>query len=298
MVPTFTVDRSTGSVPSYAPAARHGYAAGLHRGLPADDFNRPRSSPPPNSDGCAPQPSPDPPDSSWWVVLRGVQSLVPHVHLSVSLAGPGPSGSTGPSRRCRGCFPPSPASQDQAAPSFTSPLRRAGREVFHPRTVTERLVAHEIKCPHMIWALSSQPVTWHRGVPAALAFAPLGGHPQAFLAPQPLGALAVNRPALLEQMLMSLAIPPARPLARERSQLALATPRRPGRPAAHDAGSSEADRHTGRPAAPRDRDGPEASGPLGVDATGSEFPLGDLLQRRHLEHLIGNDPLQLGVLDL
>ena len=39
-------------------------------------------------------------------LLRGVQSLVPHVHLSVLLAGPGPSGGADPSRRCRGCFRP------------------------------------------------------------------------------------------------------------------------------------------------------------------------------------------------
>ena len=58
--------------------------------------------------GCALLPSPDLPGSSWGLVLRGVLSLVSHVHLPVLLAGPGPSGSAGSSRRCRGCFPPSP----------------------------------------------------------------------------------------------------------------------------------------------------------------------------------------------
>ena len=105
---------------------RHGYAAGLHRGLPAGDINRPRSSPPPCG-GCALLPSPDPPGSSWWFLLRGVQPLVPHVHLPVLLAGPGPSGGAGPSRRCQGCFHPHPRLPDQAAPSFTEPAATSRR---------------------------------------------------------------------------------------------------------------------------------------------------------------------------
>src|SRR5262249_29889392 len=40
------------------------------------------------------------------VDLRSFKTLVPRVHLPVSLAEPEPSGSTHPSRRCRGCFPP------------------------------------------------------------------------------------------------------------------------------------------------------------------------------------------------
>ena len=38
----------------------------------------------------------------WWTLLRGFQSLVPHVYLSVSLAEPAPSGSTDTARRCQG----------------------------------------------------------------------------------------------------------------------------------------------------------------------------------------------------
>ena len=55
---------------------------------------------------------------------RGVTTPVSLVDLPVSLTGPGPSGSTGPTRLCRGCShlprqPPVPA-----ASSFTRPLRR------------------------------------------------------------------------------------------------------------------------------------------------------------------------------
>lgn len=47
------------------------------------------------------------------------------LHLPVSLAEPGPSGSTGPSRRCRGRSHPHPALPRPDCPSFNDPLRRA-----------------------------------------------------------------------------------------------------------------------------------------------------------------------------
>ena len=50
--------------------------------------------------------------------LEELSDAVPHVRLSVSLAGPGPSGGTGPSRRCQGCFPPLPPFRAWAALSF------------------------------------------------------------------------------------------------------------------------------------------------------------------------------------
>ncbi len=57
--------------------------------------------------------------------LAGVRPLVPAlVHLPVSLAGPGPSGSTDPPRRCQGCSRPPLHLQGQAALSFNEPLRR------------------------------------------------------------------------------------------------------------------------------------------------------------------------------
>ena len=54
-------------------------------------------------------------------LLRGVTTLVPRVHLPISLAGPGPSGSADPSRRCRGCFPPSPAFPGSGCPQLQRP---------------------------------------------------------------------------------------------------------------------------------------------------------------------------------
>ena len=50
--------------------------------------------------------------------LRSVQPLVPHVRLSVLLAGPRPSDGAGPPRRCQGCLPPSPSSQGSGCPQL------------------------------------------------------------------------------------------------------------------------------------------------------------------------------------
>jgi hypothetical protein len=57
---------------------------------------------------------------------RGVTTPVPHVYLPVSLTTPGPSGSTGPTRLCRGCSHPPRRPPDRIASSFTPPLRRQG----------------------------------------------------------------------------------------------------------------------------------------------------------------------------
>jgi hypothetical protein len=46
VVPTFTTNRSTGEVASYAPATSPRLRRRLHRGLPTGDINQPRSSPP------------------------------------------------------------------------------------------------------------------------------------------------------------------------------------------------------------------------------------------------------------
>ena len=58
---------------------------------------------------------------------RGCHTPVPHVLLSVTLAGPKPSGSAGPSRRCRGCSHPHRHHPAQAAPSSTALLRQDQR---------------------------------------------------------------------------------------------------------------------------------------------------------------------------
>ncbi len=131
---------------------RHEYAAGIPRGLPTGDINRPKELPA-FAGGCARQPSPYPPGWSWWRHLRGFLSLISHVHLLVLLAGPEPSGSVGSSRRCRGCCPPSPASPGSGCPQLVPTCcdRRAA-EVFHLRTVRQRLVALHVRDPESVWS--------------------------------------------------------------------------------------------------------------------------------------------------
>lgn len=77
----------------------------------------------------------------------------------------------------------------------------------------------EIERPHMIGPLRPQPIAWHRRVPAPQALSTLLRDPEAFLAPQPLHPLAVDAPALIEQVLMRLAVAPPWPPAREPAQL-------------------------------------------------------------------------------
>jgi hypothetical protein len=75
---------------------------------------------------------------------RGVTTPVPRVYLPISLTAPGPSGSPEPTRLCRGCSHPPRRPPDQAASSFTSPLRRRrnGRSLTSIRKQQQRLVAH------------------------------------------------------------------------------------------------------------------------------------------------------------
>jgi hypothetical protein len=87
---------------------RHGYAADLHRGLPTGDIARPRSSSHQPSVRVRAAIQPSSARFELVALLRGVQPLVPHVRLSVSLAERGPSGSAGPPRRCQGRFRPHP----------------------------------------------------------------------------------------------------------------------------------------------------------------------------------------------
>jgi hypothetical protein len=116
---------------------RHEYAAGFPRGLPADDANRPRSSTHHHDARARCCPAQICQISSWWILLRSVQPLVSHVHLPVSLAGPGPSDSAGPSRRCRGCLPPIPVRLDGVGcPQLHATRCDEPRAVsFHHRTV-------------------------------------------------------------------------------------------------------------------------------------------------------------------
>ena len=109
MVPTFTAYRSVRSAPSYTPAAsprlrRRLSAWPPHRLLePASELTRLLEP------GHVLQSGPYPPGWSrrhrYGASTTGSLAL----RLLTSLAGPGSSGSADPPRRCRGCFPPSPA---------------------------------------------------------------------------------------------------------------------------------------------------------------------------------------------
>ena len=81
-------------------------------------------------------------------LLRGFRSLVPHVRLSVLLAGPVSSDSAGTSRRCQGCFPPSPPFQGSGCPQLQH--TRCDEHVavsFHHRKGQWRLLAHQVGHP-------------------------------------------------------------------------------------------------------------------------------------------------------
>ncbi len=126
---------------------RHEYAAGLPRGLPTGDINRPRSSPHPSAGArCDPAIRQVPAGGS---LLRGVHTLVHRrytfpsclpdpVHLTV-LVRPGV---------VRGCLPPSPSSQGSGCPQLQSARCDEPTAVsFHHRTVRERLVALDVAAP-------------------------------------------------------------------------------------------------------------------------------------------------------
>ena len=145
-VPTFTRSRSTGEAPSSTPAASPRLRRRHSPWPPCRLTHRDRKFPTTRKPWVRTAPSPHPPDSSWWSV-KGRQTLVPRVHLPVSLTGPAPSGSASTSRLCQGCSHPPRRLPDQAALSFTQPLRRPGVEGLSPPLNFARVVAHMIFCP-------------------------------------------------------------------------------------------------------------------------------------------------------
>jgi hypothetical protein len=106
---------------------RSGYAVDLHQSLPAKRDNRPKSSPPGNARQVRTATQPISARFELVEALKGFTPLVPHVHLSRSLTRPAPSGSTGTSRRCRGCSHPHPRLRDQAASNFKRPATTGHR---------------------------------------------------------------------------------------------------------------------------------------------------------------------------
>lgn len=127
-----TTDR-LGGAQLFPRSPGHGYAAGLLRGLRLERLDiRPETT----ADYPGGQSTAVRSRSAKFepvVSLEGVPSLVQtDLHHSVSLAGPGSSGGAGPSRRCRGCSPPPPASSGSGCPQ---PRRAAGPArwwPFHP----------------------------------------------------------------------------------------------------------------------------------------------------------------------
>jgi hypothetical protein len=113
----------------------HDYAADLHRGLPTSDIDQPRSSPRQDVDArCYPAQICQ--IRTGGLPLRSFQTLVSHVHLPITLTGPKPSGSTSPSRRCRGCYPPSPVSPGSGCPQPRVARCDEPQAVsFHHRTI-------------------------------------------------------------------------------------------------------------------------------------------------------------------
>jgi hypothetical protein len=153
MVPTFTCNRSTGEVPSFAPAAsprlrrRPSPWPPDRRHQPAQEFSAPEGV----DARCRPAQICQ--IRAGGHLLRSVRPLVSHVHLPVLLAEPRPSGSTGPPRRCRGCLPPSRPSRRSDCPQL-APARCDGPTAvpFHHRTVHRRLVALDLPGPEQLLA--------------------------------------------------------------------------------------------------------------------------------------------------
>ena len=130
---------------------RHGYAAGLHRGLPTGDTNRPRSSPPArgNAVRAAIQPSIHQVRaggslegrSDRWFLAYTFPSCLPDPHHPVVLVRPGVVGAAShPPQHLPG----------QAAPSFTGPLRRSSGGGLSPPLGSWRLVAHRVVDPDRV----------------------------------------------------------------------------------------------------------------------------------------------------
>ncbi len=99
-----------------------------------------------------------------------------------------------------------------------SPGQPAGNGWIRLRDA-DGLIPLEIDRPYVIGRLGTQPIDGHGQDPEPLALARLARNPEAFLAPQPLRALAVQLPALIKQQLMRPTVPPPRTPTGDHSQL-------------------------------------------------------------------------------
>ena len=145
-------DRSTGSAPSSAPAASPRLRRRPSPWPPGRRLNRRLGVAAPAIRRAAAHCSPAHIHQvrAGGPRLRGFNHWFLSLHLSVSLAGPAPSGSAGTSRRCQGCFPPSPASPGSGCPQLHRPAATGPTaKVSHLHSVTQRLVAHGVGRPDL-----------------------------------------------------------------------------------------------------------------------------------------------------
>jgi hypothetical protein len=120
---------------------RHGYAADLPHGLPGLVKEPSREVPAAKRSGETHRARPLSARFEPVYGMKDVTTPVPHVLLSATLTGPAPSGSTGTSRLCQGCSRPPRHHPDQAALSYTAPLRQDGGEGLSPPLEQQRLAA-------------------------------------------------------------------------------------------------------------------------------------------------------------
>ena len=160
------------------------------------------------------------------------------------------------------------------------------------------LVELVVQRPHMIGMLSGQPIRRAAGGAQPLALAPLGGHAQAFLAPQPLDRLAVHHPVLLAQHGVGAAIAPARMDPAERTELLTERSIPVGLHRLVALGAAVLPDQLARPPL-GDPEHPlqvlDGAAPAGA---GSPVSPPQLLQGFDLELLVSHDPLEPGVLGL
>ena len=128
-VPTFTAVRSTGEEPHFVPAASPWLRRGHSPWPPGERIHTRPGVGPTSKEApvvCAPLPA-QIRQIEAGRYLRDVITRVPLVLLPITLAGPAPSGSSGPSRLCQGCSHPPRHLPGQAALSFTSLPRQGQR---------------------------------------------------------------------------------------------------------------------------------------------------------------------------
>ncbi len=143
MVPTFTSCSIGRQAPSSTPAASPHLRRRHSAWPPRRSTHSAAESASPQNGSRALHPGPYPPDLSRYYAYGALTTGSLSLYPLALLAEPAPSGSTGASRHCRSCFPPSPALPGSGC-SQLQPSRCDGQaaEVFHLPSNIKRLVAH------------------------------------------------------------------------------------------------------------------------------------------------------------